>query len=75
MVAVGIHRGGTRWLVVGGVDGQWCPGMGACGTRMLAAACAVLVRAVPLLCLVDSVGARGGVPCREICRGVVSHGW
>ena len=45
---------------------------------MLAGVCAVsvvLVRAVPVLCLVDGVQAWGEVPCRVICRGPSFHGW
>ena len=66
VVAVGTHRGGTRWLAVGGTCGPtvvW--GMGACGARMLAGVCAVsvvLVRAVSVSCLVDGVQARGQGP-------------
>ena len=78
MVAVGIHREGTWWLVIGGtLDERW-GGIKACGARMPAGECAVsvvLVRAVPVLCLMHGAQAWGGFPCQVICRRVGSHGW
>ena len=59
VVAAGARReacGGWRLTVP--LGGRWRGGMGACGGRMLAGVCAVfvvLVRAVPVLCLVDGV--------------------
>ena len=45
---------------------------------MLAGLCAepvVVVPAMSVSCLVDGVRAKGGVPCRVVCRGLGSHGW
>ena len=57
MVAVGIHRGGTRWPGVGGPCGRIRRGgMGARRVRMLAGVCAVPLvpaHAVSMSCAVD----------------------
>ena len=74
MAYTGGARGGG-WLAVT-VDGWWCAGMGACGARMLAGVCAVsvvLVRAVPVLCLVDGAQALWGPVPRGMSRGRFSR--